>query len=143
MSCTKKSLQSKCLLFMSKRLKPNDRRVKWNRTFKLHVVRSVIEQELTYREASLLFNGTSEYSIRQWVKQLKGEIVFSNAIETMPQFSPPVAVDYSSAETILHLKKSLNKALLEVTALNTLIDLAEKCYRIQIRKNSGTKQQDC
>jgi transposase-like protein len=129
--------------FMSKHLKPNDRRVKWTRTFKVHVVRSIIEQELTYPEACLLFNGTSINSIRKWVKEFKGEIASTNAIETMTQFSPAVSADFNSTETILHLKKSLDKALLELTALNTLIDLAEKSYRIPIRKNSGTKQQDC
>lgn len=124
---------------MNKRLKPNDRRVKWIRTFKVHVVRCIMEQELTYREACLMFNVPSINSIRKWVKELKGEIGSTNAIETMTQFSPAVSVDYGSAETILQLKKSLDQALLEVTALNTLIDLAEKSYRIPIRKNSGTK----
>ena len=38
------------------------------------------------------------------------------------------------------LKKALSEAQLKITALNTLIDVAEEQLNINIRKKSGAKQ---
>jgi hypothetical protein len=40
------------------------------------------------------------------------------------------------------LQEALKLAELKIAALQTMIDLAEDKYKIAIRKNSGTKQQE-
>jgi transposase-like protein len=128
---------------MERYIKKHGKLKVWSETFKLHVVKTIVEQDLTYREASLQFNIRHSCTIGKWVRQYRNEIAGSNTIGTMQQHSPTLQPDTSGAEQIRQLQQSLAEATLKITALNTLIDQAETTYRISIRKNFGTKQPDC
>jgi transposase-like protein len=115
----------------------------WSPTFKLHVVKTIVEQDLSYTEAAVQFSIRHSCTIGKWVRQYRDEIACPKTIGTMQQHSPTVPPDCSGAEQIRQLQQSLEEASLKITALNTMIDLAETTYRISIRKNFGTKQPDC
>ena len=110
----------------------------WSITFKLHVMRTLLEQDLTQREAALRFK-VNIRTVRTWVKQYRSELT-SQTIGIMQQPSPVVPPDTLCAEQVRLLESALKQAELNLTALNALIDLAETTYKIPVRKNSGTKQ---
>ena len=124
---------------MERQVKKHGRVRVWSETFKLHVVRSVLERGLTYQEARSEFNVNGKYTIGKWVRKYRGELS-SKTIGTMPQHSPVVQPDADSAGQISQLQQLLQQAELKNTALNTMIDLAETTFNISIRKKSGTKQ---
>lgn len=54
--------------------------------------------------------------------------------------STEAASDLSAQERLKQLKRQLELSQLKVEALETMIDLAEKEFQIEIRKKSGAKQ---
>ena len=114
---------------------------KHSETFKLHVVKTVLQTEITYRKCAQQFN-ISYGTLLRWVRKYHNNIGEQTAIDnTMTDNSPsvPAPVD----PNVKQLQQALEDSSLTITALNALIDLAEATYKIDIRKNSGTKQQDC
>jgi transposase-like protein len=53
--------------------------------------------------------------------------------------TPPDPAEHAQIKA---LQEALKLAELKVAALQTMIDIAEQHYKIPIRKNSGTKQQE-
>lgn len=68
-------------------------------------------------------------SLRRWVRDVKAETGLSKASKSLP-----------SAGEMACQTQTVEDLQLKVSALNTLIDIAEKELGIDIRKKSGTKQ---
>jgi len=73
--------------------------------------------------------GISENAIRLWRKQYLPELI-GTKIPDMAEKEIPTAIS----------KNLVEELKLKIAALETMIDVAEKEYRIEIRKKSGTKQ---
>lgn len=68
-------------------------------------------------------------TIRRWVREARAEMGLSKTSKDIPS---PVEIG-AHHQTVEDLR-------LKVAALNTMIDIAEKEFNIDIRKKSGTKQ---
>lgn len=67
-------------------------------------------------------------SLRRWVRDVKSETGYGESVK-----NPASAKQAVESQTVADLQ-------LKISALNTLIDIAEKEFGIDIRKKSGTKQ---
>ncbi len=76
----------------------------------------------------------------RWYRR-KGELSVQNT-DTMPskKTSADTAADLTAEEQFKQLNRKLELSQLKVEALETMIDLAEKEFQIDIRKKSGAKQ---
>jgi len=101
-------------------------------SFRKQVVLTVLQQNLTLMEAANRF-GIPNQTISRWVLRYYNEIEQTNIIDTMADPSTP-------APKFTEYEDKLRQAQLKITALETMIELAENTYKIAIRKNSGTKQ---
>lgn len=81
--------------------------------------------------------------VKEFVKwyRRKDELYVQNQ-DTMPdkKASTDVSSEPSAQEQLKQLKRQLELSQLKVEALETMIDLAEKEFQIEIRKKSGAKQ---
>lgn len=84
--------------------------------------------------------GLSGSTLSKWLKaSLKenGELALYDPLEMKDK--PPVQPELQDAEREA-LKKALEEAQLKISALNTLIDVAEDQFKIRIRKKAGARQ---
>jgi hypothetical protein len=105
-------------------------------TFRKQIATIVIKENITLKEAAIRFSIPYQ-TINDWVLRFYDEIEQTNVIASMddqpslPSLPEPKLAEYES---------KLNLAQLKITALETMIEVAEKKYEIDIRKNVGTKQ---
>ena len=109
--------------------KGGGRKSHYSESFRKQLALTVLQENLTLDAASQRF-GIPNQTISRWVLRHIDEIEQTNVIGTMTN-SAPGNLEYES---------KLRNAQLKITALETMIELAEKTYKIAIRKNSGTKQ---
>ena len=113
------------------------RKSKYSDSYQKQIAYAVIQENLTLKEAALRF-GIAHQTISRFTTRYYDDIVLSNVIGTMN--TPPNPESEASDEVQIYEEK-LRQAQLKITALETMIELAEDTYKIPIRKNSGTKQQ--
>ena len=111
---------------------------KYTDSFKRQISKTVIEENLTLHEAAKRFNLVHQ-TISRWVLHYYDEIEQTNIISSMnhPPNIPPAPLP-----ELAEYESKFKLAQLKITALETLIDVAEKMYKIDIRKKVGTKQQE-
>ena len=130
--------------FMERYIKKHGKTLIWSPTFKLHVVKTLAQRGLTYQEAADQFNIGHKTTVGRWVREYSRQIASEKSIGTMnQQHSPCTNLDATATEQIRQLQQQLKEVELKNIALNALLELAETTYKIPIRKNFGTKQQDC
>ena len=88
-----------------------------------HAAYRVINREASSKEIAIEMR-VSLFTVKQWIKDVRS-VVLTKKEESAP-------IDFSSEQKIEDLQ-------LKVAALETLIDIAEKELKIDIRKKSGTK----
>ena len=113
---------------------------RYSKPFILHVVKTLIDEGMTYSYAATHFNIAHRTLVGKWAKRYHSEIEALKTIGPMASHSPSVQYNENCAEQTKTLQKALQQAQLKVTVLEAMIDLAESTYKISIRKNSGTKQ---
>jgi transposase-like protein len=101
-------------------------------SFRKQLVLTVLQENLTLNEAAKRF-GIPNQTISRWVLRHYDEIEQTNVISSM-NHSP------TSLPQMIEYESKLREAQLKISALETMIELAEDTYKIAIRKNSGTKQ---
>ena len=106
------------------------KKVKVSDLQKREVVRAVTEGRMTIKEAQLLTKVASDTSIREWIRLARKESADIAAKNIMIELQP-AAND---------IQKELADAKLKIAALDTMIDIAEEQFKINIRKKSGAKQ---
>jgi hypothetical protein len=73
---------------------------------------------------------------KQWQKKYSEDIVL-----TLPFMSAKDRTNNEELEKrVKDLEKQLELAQMKIVALNTVIDIAEKDYKLEIRKKSGPRQ---
>jgi transposase-like protein len=109
---------------------------------KRSVVRTVRSGRLSMREAMITYGIKTPKTIERWIKELEQEnadLVESNAVWMKKNKTTPKDTTEKNAD-VKALQKALEEAQLMNAALNTLIDVAEEQFQINIRKKAGAKQ---
>ncbi|MGZ3874317.1 MAG: hypothetical protein ACXVJD_15450 [Mucilaginibacter sp.] len=105
---------------------------------KRSIVRQVEQGELTPYAARQAY-GLSGNTLKKWLSASVKENVELAVYDPFEMKDKPVAQSDLDAEKGA-LKKALEDAQLKISALNTLIDVAEDQFKIKIRKKAGARQ---
>jgi transposase len=118
----------------------------YSEEFKLKVVQEVLSGQLTKAQANRKYGIKGSSRILDWIKKHGnkfGKVKNNSYIEADNSFLMTES-DNTELELIKQendkLKKELSFASMRVIALETLIDVAEKELKINLRKKCSTKQ---
>jgi transposase len=106
------------------------KKVKVSALQKREVVRAVTEGRMTIKEAQLATGVASKKSVGEWIRRSRRESADIAVKNEIPM--PTRTIDDQATE--------LATAKLKIAALETMIDIAEEQFKINIRKKSGAKQ---
>jgi transposase len=103
------------------------------------LVRAIQEGGMSLVEAKRVFNVKSTLIVKRYLREAEKEKAELGKI-CMLMDSNEARPEPISSEDAAALKKALEEAELKIKALNTLIDVAEEQFKIDIRKKPGAKQ---
>jgi transposase len=106
---------------------------------KRSIVRQVEQGSLTPYAARQSY-GLSGNTLNKWLKASVKENVELAAYDPFEMKEKPVGPSDLPDPEKEALKKALEEAQLKISALNTLIDVAEDQFKIKIRKKAGARQ---
>ena len=121
--------------FQEKEIKFNDYEI----SFRRWLVSQIDTGNISIQEARERFHlGSKDYSriIKRWQERYSDELHLS--LQAMS--SKNRANNAKLKQRIKELEKQLELAQMKDVAMNTMIDIAEKEYKLVIRKKSGPKQ---
>lgn len=103
---------------------------------KRNLVRAITEDRLSVKEAAVA-NGIPADTVRRWQRNINREntelAVLNRSV--MAQQAPA-----DPGQDLKALQQQLQEAQLKIAALETMIEIAEKQFKIEIRKKPGAKQ---
>ena len=111
---------------------------KYETSFRRWLVCEIESKRMGIQEARIRFNLPYHFEAlyKQWQKKYSDDIIL-----TLPLMSANERTDNQELEQrVKVLEKQLELAQMKIVALNTVIDIAEKDYKLEIRKKSGPKQ---
>jgi hypothetical protein len=111
---------------------------RYETSFRRWLVQEIESGRMSRMEARTRFQLPDHFDhlYRDWQKKYSEEIVVS-----LPLMSAKERSDNKELEKrIKQLEKELELAQMKSVALNTMIDIAEKDYKLEIRKKFGPKQ---
>jgi hypothetical protein len=111
---------------------------KYEASFRRWLVCEIESGRMSWQEARSRFNLPHRFDrvYKEWQKRYSDEIILS-----LPLMSAEDRTKNQELEKrVRGLEKQLELAQMKVVALNTVIDIAEKNYKLEIRKKSGPKQ---
>ena len=111
---------------------------KYEPSFRRWLVCEVESGRMSWQEARARFGLPYHFEqlYKRWQLKYSDQIIL-----TLPLMSAEDRTNNQELEKrIRELEKQLELAQMKVVALNTLIDIAEKNYKLEIRKKSGPKQ---
>lgn len=103
---------------------------------KRNIVRAITEERLSVKEAAVA-NGISTDTVRSWIRTINQENT-ELAVVNRSVMAQQLPAD--PAQDLKILQQQLQEAQLKIAALETMIEIAEKQYKIEIRKKPGAKQ---
>jgi hypothetical protein len=107
-------------------------------SFRRWLVCEIESGRMSWQEARSRFNLPHRFdrTYSEWQKKYSDQIILS-----LPLMSAEDRTKNQELEKrVRELEKQLELAQMKVVALNTVIDIAEKNYKLEIRKKSGPKQ---
>lgn len=104
-------------------------------TFRRKVVEDLLTGQNTVSEISRKYN-VSNSAVGEWLK--KYQLEQTELVISLPMAHEPEPVDNSDKDKA-ELQKELALAKAKIATLETMIDIAEEQFNIEIRKKSGTK----
>ena len=107
-------------------------------SFRRWFVQEVESGRISWQEVRSRFNFKTRFDkvYKDWQRKYSEEIIISLASMTEKE-----RVDFDKQEKrIKELEKQLELAQMKNVALNTMIDIAEQDYKLEVRKKSGHKQ---
>lgn len=107
-------------------------------SFRRWLVQEIESERMSWQEARSRFNLPFRFDVtyKDWQKKYSEEIIVSLSLMTAEE-----RINLKKLETRnKELEKQLELAQMRLTAVNTMIDIAEKEYKLEIRKKSGPKQ---
>jgi transposase len=103
---------------------------------KRNIVRAITEDRLNVKEAAVA-NSIPVDTVRSWIRTINREntelAVLNRSVMDQQRPATP-------AQDLKTLQQQLQEAQLKIAALETMIEIAEKQYKIEIRKKPGAKQ---
>ncbi|HEX2936723.1 MAG TPA: hypothetical protein VHO72_15315 [Bacteroidales bacterium] len=111
---------------------------KYETSFRRWIVQEIESGRMSWQEARSKFDLPHRFDqvYKEWQKKYSEKILIS-----LPLMSAKDRTDNKKLEErIKQLEKELELAQMKVTAYNTMIDIAEKDYKLEIRKKYGPKQ---
>jgi transposase-like protein len=107
---------------------------------KRSIVRAIKQEGLNYKEAAIAYQ-ISVKAIQNWEKEFAAENAELGTCNqealNKKKTEQPVSTD---SQQVQQLRQQLAEAQLKIAALNTLIDVAEQQFKIDIRKKPGARQ---
>jgi transposase-like protein len=118
------------------------RRHKYDLSLKRKVCEELLSGTITVREVARKYNIPAGGGIKYWIRWYQEEQAELAKLQPMP--TEPINSDTSksasnSSADSQQLQEELRLAKIRLTTLETMIDIAEKQFHIEIRKKSGTK----
>ncbi len=107
-------------------------------SFRRWLVVEIESGRMSLHEARSRFNLPYHFDAlyKQWQKKYSEDIVL-----TLPLMSAKDRTNNEELEKrVRDLEKQLELTQMKIVALNTVIDIAEKDYKLEIRKKSGPRQ---
>jgi len=111
---------------------------KYETSFRRWLVQEIESGRICWQEARSRFNLPFRFDLtyKDWQRKYSEEIVLS-----LPIMTAKDRIDIKKLEARnKDLEKQLELAQMRLTAVNTMIDIAEKEYKLEIRKKSGPKR---
>ena len=121
--------------FIQKKINYNDYEV----SFRRWLINQIDSGYLSMQEVRDRFGLNSlEYTkiIKRWQERYSDDLHLSLSIMSSKERSDNKALE----KRVQELEKQLELAKMKNVALNTMIDIAEQDYKLEIRKKSGPKQ---
>lgn len=111
---------------------------KFETSFRRWLVQEIESGRMSLQEARSRFQLPYffDQSYKEWQKKYSQEIVLSLPLMTAEERINLKKLEARNKE----LEKQLELAQMRLTAVNTMIDIAEKDYKLEIRKKSGPKR---
>ncbi len=109
-------------------------------SFKKGVIEEVLSGKITKEGARRKYNLRGKSAILKWIRKFEKE---ASLVTEKPFLSEMKQEELNPEELqkrIKELEKALEDATLKADAYSTMIDIAEKELKINIRKKSATKQ---
>jgi transposase-like protein len=110
---------------------------------KMQVVQEYLETDLSQVELQKKYGIKGNASILNWMRKFGLQEPNENLIEirhAMSKETEKTSHERELENKVRELEKLLDYERLRTTALNTMIDIAERELKISIRKKSGAKQ---
>lgn len=107
-------------------------------SFRRWLVQEIESGRMSWQEARSRFNLPFRFDLtyKDWQRKYSQEIVLS-----LPLMTAEERINLKKLEArTKELEKQLELAQMRLTAVNTMIDIAEMEYKLEIRKKSGPKQ---
>lgn len=111
---------------------------KYETSFRRWLVQEIESGRMSWQEARARFKLPHRFDVtyKDWQKKYSDEIIVS-----LPLMKAKDRIDNKQLEErIKQLEKELEMAQMKITALNAVVDIAEKEYKLEIRKKSGPRQ---
>ena len=107
-------------------------------SFRRWLVQEIESGRMSWQEARSRFQLPYffDQTYKDWQRKYSQEIVLSLPLMTADERINLKKLEARNKE----LEKQLELAQMRLTAVNTMIDIAEKDYKLEIRKKSGPKQ---
>jgi transposase len=103
------------------------------------ILRAILDGRMTVREAMIAYR-VSGATIHGWIKAYKREKGELAPVMRTKKTSLDKPIEDSPEKKIEALEQALRQSQLQVHALNTLIDVAEDKFKIEIRKKAGANR---
>jgi transposase len=121
------------------------KKLKYDEAFKSTVCLEVMSGNLSITEARRMYGIKGRSAIHKWMRELQDQTAMVNLQDMNIPDLGSQQNNPSPSQDDLHrrnqeLEDALKMAKLKITALETMIDIAESELKIDIRKKSGTKQ---
>jgi len=117
--------------------KKRGRSYKYPVPFMRQVVREMMLDNLSQQEATIRFNLPNRNAAARWYKTFSSDIQLLNTQENMEEQNENLT---EGKKKVIELQKALAEANMKIVALETMIDIAEQELKVDIRKNSASKQ---
>ena len=111
---------------------------KYETSFRRWLVVEIESGRMSWQEARSRFNLPYHFELlyKGWQKKYSDDIVLTLSLMSTKDRTNNQELE----KRIKELEKQLELAQMKIVALNTVIDIAEKDYKLEIRKKSGLKQ---
>jgi transposase len=96
-----------------------------------------IESGMSIKDACISFGMKSEHTIKVWISQVDQENADLVANKSSIMAKPDKTIVNDELKAV---EKALEEAQLKIKALDTLIDIAEERFNVDIRKKPGARQ---